>query len=88
MSALPFLFNGLHKSTQGEHMPDIFDQLQQKYQPVLNIVQHEGAEVQGLSLEGNQLALKVMAVSEASKNRIWDSIKAVDPNYQDLKHDI
>jgi nucleoid-associated protein YgaU len=29
-----------------------------------------------------------MAVSEASKNRIWDSIKAVDPNYKDLKHDI
>jgi len=27
-------------------------------------------------------------VSEASKNRIWDAIKAVDPNFADLKHDI
>jgi nucleoid-associated protein YgaU len=69
-------------------MPDLFDQLKQKYQPVLDTIQREGAEVQGLSLDGNQLFLKVMAISEASKNRIWDSIKAVDPNYKDLKHDI
>jgi nucleoid-associated protein YgaU len=69
-------------------MPDQFDQLKQKYQPVLDTIQREGAEVQGLSLDGNQLFLKAMAVSEASKNRIWDAIKAVDPNYKDLKHDI
>jgi len=69
-------------------MPDQFDQLKQKYQPVLDTIQREGAEVQGLSLEGNQLFLKAMAVSEASKDRIWDAIKAVDPNYKDLKHDI
>jgi nucleoid-associated protein YgaU len=69
-------------------MPDLFDQLKQKYQPVLDTIQREGAEVQGLSLDGNQLFLKAMAVSEASKNRIWDAIKAVDPNYKDLKHDI
>jgi nucleoid-associated protein YgaU len=69
-------------------MPDLFDQLKQKYQPVLDTIQREGAEVQGLSLDGNQLFLKAMAVSEAGKNRIWDAIKAVDPNYKDLKHDI
>lgn len=69
-------------------MADLFDQLKQKYQPVLDTIQREGAEVQGLSLDGNQLYLKAMAVSEASKNRIWDAIKAVDPNYKDLKHDI
>jgi nucleoid-associated protein YgaU len=69
-------------------MPELFDQLKQKYQPVLDTIQREGAEVQGLSLDGNQLYLKAMAVSEASKNRIWDAIKAVDPNYKDLKHDI
>jgi nucleoid-associated protein YgaU len=37
---------------------------------------------------GKQLSLKATAVSESSKNRIWDSIKAVDPNFADLKHDI
>jgi nucleoid-associated protein YgaU len=69
-------------------MPDLFDQLKQKYQPVLDAIQKEGAELQNLNLDGNQLYLKATAVSEPSKNRIWDAIKAVDPNFSDLKHDI
>jgi nucleoid-associated protein YgaU len=69
-------------------MPQLFDQLKQKYQPVLDTIQKEGAELQNLNIDGNQLYLKATAVSEASKNRIWDAIKAVDPNFADLKHDI
>jgi nucleoid-associated protein YgaU len=69
-------------------MPDLFEQLKQKYQPVLAVIQKEGAELVNLNLEGNQLFLKVVAPSETSKNRIWDAIKAVDPTFSDLKHDI
>jgi nucleoid-associated protein YgaU len=69
-------------------MPDLFEQLKQKYRPVLDTIQKEGAELQNLNLDGNQLYLKATAVSEASKNRIWDAIKGVDPNFADLKHDI
>jgi nucleoid-associated protein YgaU len=69
-------------------MPDLLAQLKQKYQPVLDAIQKEGAELQNVNLDGNQLYLKATAVSEASKNRIWDAIKAVDPNFSDLKHDI
>ena len=69
-------------------MADLLAQLKQKYQPVLNTMQREGAELQNLNLDGNQLFLKATAVSEASKNRIWDAIKQVDPNFADLKHDI
>jgi nucleoid-associated protein YgaU len=69
-------------------MPDQFELLKQKYQPVLAKIQQEGAQLQNLNLDGNQLFLKATAVSEVSKNRIWDSIKAVDPNFADLKHDI
>ncbi len=64
------------------------EQLKQKYQPVLNTIAKEGAQLNDLGLAGDQLSLKATAVSEASKNRIWDSIKAVDPNFADLKHDI
>lgn len=69
-------------------MPDLFEQLKQKYQRVLDAIQKEGAVLHNLNLDGNQLYLKATAVSEASKNRIWDAIKAVDPNFADLKHDI
>jgi nucleoid-associated protein YgaU len=69
-------------------MPDQFEQLKQKYQPVLDKIQQEGAQLLNLNLDGDQLYLKAIAVSEASKNRIWDAIKAVDPTFSDLKHDI
>jgi len=65
-----------------------FEQLKAKYQPVLDTIQREGAELQNVNIDGNQLFIKATAVSEASKNRIWDAIKAVDPNFADLKHDI
>lgn len=69
-------------------MSDLFEQLKQKYLPVLDKIQQEGAQLLNLNLDGNQLYLKAIAVSEASKNRIWDAIKAVDPTFSDLKHDI
>jgi nucleoid-associated protein YgaU len=64
------------------------EQLKQKYAPVLRTLQIEGAQVQPLSLDGEQLVLSATVVSEASKNRVWDSIKAVDPSFADLKHNI
>ena len=65
-----------------------FAQLNQKYQPVLDTIDKEGGQLHGLSLPGEQLSLKVTAVSEASKNRIWEAIKSGDPALADLKHDI
>jgi nucleoid-associated protein YgaU len=69
-------------------MPDLFEQLKQKYQAVLDKIKQEGAQLLNVNLDGNQLFVKAIAVSEASKNRIWDAIKAVDPTFADLKHDI
>ena len=69
-------------------MPDLFEQLKQKYQPVLDMIQNEGAQLQNLNLDGNQLYLKATANSAVSKDRIWNAIKAVDPTFADLKHDI
>ena len=53
-------------------MSDLFDQLKQKYQPVLTTIQNEGAELHNVNLDGGQLYLKATAKSESSKNRIWD----------------
>jgi len=62
--------------------------LKQKYQPVLDVLARENATVQAVDLQGDKLHLKVQVVSEASKNRIWDAIKAVDPTFSDLAHEI
>ena len=39
-------------------MPDQFEQLKQKYQPVLTKIQQEGAELQNVNMDGNQLFVK------------------------------
>ena len=65
-----------------------FEQLKQKYQPVLDVMAKEGAQLMNLNLDGGQLYLKAMANTESSKDRIWDAIKKVDPTFADLKHDI
>jgi len=64
------------------------NQLRQKYQPVLDTIQKEGARVEALDLQGDKLHLRAVADSEASKNRIWDAIKSVDPTFSDLAHEI
>lgn len=69
-------------------MADVLAQLKQKYQAVLDTIQSEGARLQNVNMDGNQLYIKATAKSEESKNHIWDAIKRVDPNYSDLKHDI
>lgn len=65
-----------------------FDQLKQKYQPVLDEIKNENGQLQNVNIDGNQLFVKAIMPSEQSKNRVWDAIKAVDPSYSDLKHDI
>jgi nucleoid-associated protein YgaU len=69
-------------------MPDQLDQLKQKYQPVIDAIQRGGGQLQNVNMDGSQLYLKATMNSEADKNKIWDAIKQVDPNFKDLKHDI
>jgi nucleoid-associated protein YgaU len=65
-----------------------FEQLKQKYQPVVNAIQQSGGQLQNVNIEGNQLFLKATLPSEQAKNRVWDAIKSVDPTFADLKHQI
>lgn len=66
-------------------------QLQQKYRPVIDTINsfsEFGAVVETVDLAGEQLHLKASVPSKVIANRVWDSIKQVDPSYSDLKHEI
>ena len=65
-----------------------FDQLKQKYQPVVEAINNNGGQVLNINLDGEQLYLKAVMDSEVGKDKVWDAIKAVDANFADLKHDI
>lgn len=67
------------------------NQLKTKYQPVLDTINQfapYGAKVDSVDLAGEQLHVKGEVPSQVVANRVWDAIKAVDPTYSDLKHEI
>jgi hypothetical protein len=50
-------------------MADVFAELKQKYQPVLDVIQSEGAHSQNVNMDGSQLYLKATVKSEESKTK-------------------
>ena len=69
-------------------MADRFEQLKLKYQSVLNFIQSQGVQLKNLNMEGDKLLIRASAPSADLKNRVWDQIKLVDPNFSDLIADI
>ena len=68
-----------------------FGALQQKYAPVVDTVKQfepYGAKFVGSELVGEQYHLVAQVPSQVVANRVWDAIKAVDPEFADLKHEI
>jgi len=65
-----------------------FDQLKQKYQSVLDLIQQSGVRLAHLHVQDNKLFMQGEAPSDEIKNRVWDKIKAVDPTYADLTCDL
>jgi LysM repeat protein len=70
-------------------MADKLETLKAKYQSVLNFIeQQQNTQLQNVNLEGDKLFIRAAAPSPDVKNKIWDQIKLVDPNYSDLTADI
>jgi nucleoid-associated protein YgaU len=69
-------------------MAERFEQLKMKYQSVLNFIQSNNIQLQNLNMEGDKLLIRAIAPSADAKNRVWDQIKLVDPNFSDLIADI
>ena len=67
---------------------DLFEQLKVKYQSVLNFMNSQNVQLQNLNMEGNKLFIRATAPSQDAKNKVWDQIKLVDPNFSDLTADI
>ena len=65
------------------------EQMKQKYASVLNEVQQQQVRLSHVHIQDNKLFIQGVAPSEQAKNRVWDQIKAVNPNWaQELTADI
>jgi nucleoid-associated protein YgaU len=79
---------GASTAQQQPNADQRFNELKQKYQTVLTVIEQQGVRLQNLHLQDNKLFIRGVAPSEDAKNKVWDQIKLIDPNYSDLTADI
>ncbi len=82
---------GRGASAAAQQQPDAqqkFEQLKNKYHTALAVMDQEGVRLQNLHLQDDKLFIRGVAPSEEAKNKVWDQIKLIDPNYQDLTCEI
>ncbi|MCC6859555.1 MAG: LysM peptidoglycan-binding domain-containing protein [Bryobacterales bacterium] len=60
------------------------EQFKQKYAGALEAVRKNNVRLDHLHVQDGKLFMQGAAPNEASKNRVWDAIKAADPTYSDL----
>lgn len=65
-----------------------FNTLKQKYQSVLNAADQQQVQFLNLHVQEDKLFIKAIAPSEDAKNTLWNQIKLVNPNTDDITADI
>src|SRR5262245_21024358 len=63
------------------------DELKKKYQSVLDIGQREQVSLQNLHVQDGKLFIKGTAPSLQAANKIWDEIKRINPQANDITAD-
>src|SRR6266478_3925749 len=65
------------------------EQMKQKYASVLTTIQQQQIRLSHVHIQDNKLLIEGLAPSEQAKNKVWDQIKLVNPNWaQELTADI
>ena len=65
-----------------------FEELQSKYQSVLDKGHEIGMTVQNLNMEGDKLLIRGVVPSDYAKNEIWDVVKSIDASVSDAIVDV
>lgn len=75
---------GASKAQEQPNGQQRFDQLKGKYQTVLNAADQLHVQFQNLHIQDDKLYLKGSAPSDDAKNKLWDQVKLVNPNLDDI----
>ena len=65
-----------------------FEELNSKYNAVINKGHEVGLSIQNLNLEGDKLLIRGQVPSDYAKNELWDEIKKIDASLGDIIADI
>ena len=58
------------------------EQMKQKYAAALTAVQQQQVRLSHVHIQDNKLFIQGTAPSEQAKDKVWDAIKTVNPNWQ------
>src|ERR1041385_8326628 len=61
-----------------------FEELKAKYQSVLQVIQQQQVHMANLHLQDGKLFMKGTAPSQNAANAVWDELKRVNPNLDDV----
>lgn len=64
------------------------EQFKAKYASVLRTIEQQGVRLANLHVQDGKLYMKGSAPSADAKNKVWDQIKLVNPQYDDVIVDI
>ena len=65
------------------------EQMKQKYASVLKTIEQQQVRLSHIHIQDNKLFIQGVAPSEQAKNKVWDQIKQVNPNWaQELTADL
>ncbi|HXG64905.1 MAG TPA: LysM peptidoglycan-binding domain-containing protein [Blastocatellia bacterium] len=65
-----------------------FEELRQKYQPALDLADQQGLQFHNLHVENDKLVIRATAPSQEAANKVWDQLKQINPNLDDITADI
>ncbi|HVG20458.1 MAG TPA: LysM peptidoglycan-binding domain-containing protein [Blastocatellia bacterium] len=61
-----------------------FDELKQKYSTALSVLDQQHIQLYNLHLQDNKLFLRGVAPSQEAINEVWNQVKLVNPNADDI----
>jgi nucleoid-associated protein YgaU len=65
------------------------EQMKQKYASVLTTIEQQQIRLSHVHIQDGKLFIQGVAPSEEAKNKVWDQIKQINPNWaQDLTADL
>ena len=65
-----------------------FEQLQAKYQSVIDLAKARGVSLKNVHIDGDKLFIKGDAPNQVIVNEVWEQIKKIDAKYPDITVDI
>jgi len=65
-----------------------FQEQKQKYQSALTVIEQQQIQLQNLHVQDDKLFIRGIAPSQDAANKVWDQVKLINPNLDDITLDL